>query len=214
MSYIVGADFGQSFEYTAFAVLEENPEEHFNVRHLERHRQKSYPALIERLKELAGRLPDPVYLVVDVTGVGRPILESIRRAKIEASPIHAITITGGDSVIHEGLEYKVPKRDLVSTVALFLQNETLKIAKGLKDAPTLERELRNFRAKVSISTAPDTYEAWRDGDHDDLVLAVAIGCWVGQKACQSARMWKAWLQAVCRWSEEDRNRAPRPAAYG
>ena len=211
MAFIIGADFGQSYEYTAFAVLEETPEYHFQVRHLERHRQKSYPALIERLKEIVGRLPEPVYLVVDVTGVGRPVLESIREARIKSSSIYAITITGGDSVIQESLEYKVPKRDLVSTVALFLQHETLKIAKGLRDAPTLERELRNFRAKVSISAAPDTCEAWRDGDHDDLVLAVAIACWVGQKACQSARAWQAWLDFM---RSGGIGREPRRGAYG
>ena len=28
----------------------------------------------------------------------------------------------------------------------------------------------------------DTYEAWREGDHDDLVLAAAIGIWWAERA--------------------------------
>ena len=31
------------------------------------------------------------------------------------------------------------------------------------------------------SAGNDTYEAWRESDHDDLVLAAAIACWYGEK---------------------------------
>jgi hypothetical protein len=34
---------------------------------------------------------------------------------------------------------------------------------------------------VNISTAHDSYEAWREGDHDDLVLATALACWRAAK---------------------------------
>ena len=43
----------------------------------------------------------------------------------------------------------------------------------------LVKELLNFRVKINISTAHDSYEAWREGDHDDLVLSVALSCWSG-----------------------------------
>ncbi len=49
----------------------------------------------------------------------------------------------------------------------------------LKD--TLVKELLNFRVKINISTAHDSYEAWREGDHDDLVLSVALACWAGER---------------------------------
>ena len=32
-----------------------------------------------------------------------------------------------------------------------------------------------------IATGHDAYEAWREKDHDDEVLAVALGCWVGEQ---------------------------------
>jgi hypothetical protein len=45
----------------------------------------------------------------------------------------------------------------------------------------LVKELLNFRVKINISTAHDSYEAWREGDHDDLVLSVALACWAGER---------------------------------
>jgi hypothetical protein len=61
-----------------------------------------------------------------------------------------------------------------------LQNERLKIAKELELAPILKKELLNFRVKVDPKTAHDSYEHWREGDHDDLVLATALACWYRQ----------------------------------
>ena len=38
-----------------------------------------------------------------------------------------------------------------------------------------------FSAKISKSTAHETYEAWREGNHDDLVLSGALACWAGER---------------------------------
>ena len=62
-----------------------------------------------------------------------------------------------------------------------LQNGQRKIAEGLSLRETLVKELLNFRVKINISTAHDSYEAWREGDHDDLVLSVALACWAGER---------------------------------
>jgi len=80
------------------------------------------------------------------------------------------------------LFYRVPKRNLVSALQVALQSGTLKIAEGLELAQVLRRELLNFRVKVNIATAHDSYEAWREGDHDDLVLAAALATWGSSKA--------------------------------
>jgi len=31
--------------------------------------------------------------------------------------------------------------------------------------------------KIDPRTAHDSYSHWREGDHDDLVLATALACW-------------------------------------
>jgi hypothetical protein len=46
-------------------------------------------------------------------------------------------------------------------------------------ADTLAKELTHFRVKVSAAGA-ESFEALRERDHDDLVLALALACWVGQ----------------------------------
>ena len=41
----------------------------------------------------------------------------------------------------------------------------------------LREELLNFRRKIDLRTAHDSYEHWRESDHDDLVLATALAAW-------------------------------------
>ena len=38
----------------------------------------------------------------------------------------------------------------------------------------------NFKRKVSLA-GRDTYEAWREGTHDDLVLAAALAEWYAER---------------------------------
>jgi len=193
MTYYVGLDLGQANDYTAIAVVEETGERGespLHVRHLERPPLGTYyPEQVARVKELVTdpALAEDFYddwgtkvrsyppeLVVDATGVGRPVVDMLRKEDLSFSPV---LITGGDIEHHEHGFYRVPKRNLVSSVQIALQSGQLKIAEELELAETLRRELLNFRIKVNISTAHDSYEAWREGDHDDLVLAVALACW-------------------------------------
>jgi hypothetical protein len=51
------------------------------------------------------------------------------------------------------------------------------VAEGLTLWPALKEELLNFRRKINLKTAHDSYEHWRESDHDDLVLATALACW-------------------------------------
>jgi len=37
----------------------------------------------------------------------------------------------------------------------------------------------SFRAKIT-TRGNDTYEVWCEGDHDDMVLALALSCWYGE----------------------------------
>ena len=152
------------------------------LRHLERFQLGTrYPKVTQRVKEII-HTPAlrgmPATLLVDKTGVGASVVDSFVHAGI--TPV-AITIHGGSNVgvevLGEYRGYRVPKRDLVSSVQVLLQSGRLKIAAGLPEAETLKKELLNFRVKVDPKTAHDSYEHWREGDHDDLVLATAMACW-------------------------------------
>jgi hypothetical protein len=71
----------------------------------------------------------------------------------------------------------------VSSVQLLLEQRRLRIAKGLPDAPVLVRELLNFRVTITPS-AHETFGAWRENEHDDLVLAVALAAWLAEREPQ------------------------------
>lgn len=160
-------------------------ENHYAARHLERLPIGTpYPAQVARVKELHDRLKADTgsapLLVVDQTGVGRPVVDMLRAAQLE--PV-AVTITGGDTVTQDGQDYRVPKRDLVSVVQVLLQSERLKIAKELKEAQTLTSELLAFKVSISLK-GHDSYGndvgPWRENPHDDMVLAVAMAAWYGE----------------------------------
>jgi len=164
----------------------------YHMRHLERPALgTSYVEVVERVVELLKSLGDEeLVLAVDTTGVGRPVADMLKE-RLERwleeernTCLHTawITITGGDSVTKaEGGGIRVPKRDLASAPLVLMQNGQLKIAEALQLAPVLRRELLNFKVKINIATGHDSYEAWREGDHDDLVLAVALACWCGER---------------------------------
>ncbi len=128
-------------------------------------------------------------LAVDAMGVGAPVVDLFKkrlgelrgdlRQKVGVS-LRPILITGGDSVTVEQGITRVPKRELVSAAQVALQTARLKIAAELPEARTLTRELQSFQVKISLDTAHDSYGAWREGAHDDLVLAVALALWIAQ----------------------------------
>jgi hypothetical protein len=85
---------------------------------------------------------------------------------------HAVPPSGGGS--------NVPKKVLVSTLQVLLQARRIKAARALPDAALLVKEVQNFKVKVTDS-GKETFEAWREGDHDDLVMAVALAARAGER---------------------------------
>ncbi len=185
--YTIGLDLGQTKDYTALVILERHgggEQAVFHARHLQRFPLGTpYPAIVASVVEM---LKQPALskqktrLAVDETGVGAPVVDLFRQASLSAElwPIH---ITGGATVSRDrGVEF-VPKRDLVSGTQVAFQTGVLKIAPSLALKGVLVNELMNFRMNINIATGHDSYQAWREGAHDDLVLAVALGLYVGKK---------------------------------
>lgn len=178
--FVVGIDLGQVTDFTAIVVLEVNsgPSPTYDCGHLDRVPLGTpYPEQVDRIADLIADLREigDVRIMVDGTGVGRPVIDLLRP---RVGKLTAVTITGGNSVSAKKKgEICVPKRDLVSAVKLVLQAGSLKIASELPEAEVLARELLAFEAKITAS-GHDQYEAsWREGEHDDLVLALAMAVW-------------------------------------
>ena len=166
--FTVGLDLGQRADFTAICVLETHEDGggvvRHEVRHLERIRDRPYQDITRRMVALLrydGPLADAA-LVVDATGVGAAVVDQLRA--LDLRPV-AVTIHGGDRVSREGDAYRVPKRDLVASVQVPLQNGALKVAAGLALAGTLKEELLTFKVKIDPATAHDSYSAWREGQH-------------------------------------------------
>jgi hypothetical protein len=103
----------------------------------------------------------------------------LRAARIGCE-ISAVTITGGDrahSITGGGGEaWSVPKQDLIAEVQVLLERDELRIAKRIRDAGPLVRELLDMRVSQGrggrVRVGADGY-----GEHDDLVIALALACW-------------------------------------
>jgi hypothetical protein len=195
--FSVGLDLGQSSDYSALAILEDISEptnskhKTLHLRSLERF-QLPYPEVVRRVK---ARMEHPLLkeraaLAVDGTGVGRGVVDMMREEGEEGKPrlfalnqnFYPVLITGGDRSHYDKGFWRVPKRDLVFGAPVALEQGRLKFAKGLPELPTLVEELRNFRLKIDPRTAHDSYSHWRENQHDDLVLAVALAVWAAGKA--------------------------------
>jgi hypothetical protein len=146
--------------------------------------QVAHVAKLLKLPPLDRERPD---LVVDQTGVGRPVVDMFRRAGMR--PI-GCTITAGTQETQDEkdrTEWRVAKLLLVSRLQAALHEQTLNIA-NVPDAQTLGQELADFRG-VFTDTGYARFGA-RDGAHDDLVLAVAIGVWYASRPVRTATVFQ------------------------
>lgn len=184
--FFIGLDLGKQRDFSAVAVVEREERPTFrertglrlHVRHLERLPLGTpYTGVVRRVSEIA-RHPElraDCRLVVDATGVGAPVVELLRSARLPCR-LTAVTITGGDQAHGHGEDWHVPKRDLLAGVQVLLEGGQLKIHKTLGEAATLVRELTDIRMHQRpsgrLGMGADGY-----GEHDDLALAVALACW-------------------------------------
>ncbi len=196
MPFYVGLDLGQAADYTALAVVQDGIkknqegklEKFLHLRHLERYPLRTlYPDIAEGVAalmaapELSPNEFDGVRikrtrpeLVVDQTGVGPAVTDLLKKKGLR---FRAVTITGGNETTYGGGSWHVPKRDIVGALEVPFHTGELQVAEDMKLWPVLKKELLNFRRKINLKTAHDSYEHWRESDHDDLVLAAALACW-------------------------------------
>jgi hypothetical protein len=173
VSHLVGLDIGQRDDFTALAVVEEETDTRaLTLVALERIRHRPYPEIAQLVADTMADLPDAA-LLVDCTGVGRPVTDQLTALRVRHVRIN---IHGGSavSVLDDGT-LSVPKRDLIAALVVAFESGRLKIAAGLPHAEALEREAAAFTMKINAS-GHDTYNA-REGEHDDLLLAVSLPVW-------------------------------------
>lgn len=197
---IVGADIGQKIDPTAIVVAEASKVETkprvlwgFTARHLERlPLGTDYPTVAERIAGIvegidrrplpANLSPPRIFLVVDATGVGAPVVDILRRRLHDSRAatgarvrLTAATFTHGDR-LSGGLgwaEMQVGKAYLVSRLQALFQTERVRLPAHHPEAAAMTRELMDYEIRVD-ENANDRYGAFRVGSHDDLVTALGL----------------------------------------
>jgi hypothetical protein len=186
--YIAGLDLGPIGQFTGLAIVErrakdwydQDPDAQYAVRHLTRFPPGTpYSQMIDVIRRtfVDAKIPD-AELIVDQTAVGRSVYEQFWRAELGGGARGLTNTAGHGSDVDDRGGWLVPKKDLVGTMQLLLQDRRIKVADSLEHAATLVSELQQFQIKT-VTLSPDALE-WRERPHDDLVLAVAIAVWAAE----------------------------------
>jgi hypothetical protein len=181
----IGLDLGQAQDYTALAICEDDGEV-WTITGLGRLPLGTpYPAAVERVTALVASLLRPLYLMVDATGVGRPVVDMLRAAGGAPTPV-SITHKGRTARDQTGA-WSVPKAVLMERMAMAMDQGRLKIICDEMMGRIFAGEARNFVRTVN-KLGHGTYEG-RRRSHDDIVLAVALALWArAEHSFASARI--------------------------
>jgi hypothetical protein len=169
----------------------------YDLHNLKRWRHTPYPDIVDNVVSIMQEeaLAGQCELVVDGTGVGRPVVDLLRQRGIK---MLAATITAGNKVSYDAGFTRIPKIELVGIMQVLLQTQRINFASQVPEVQTLVAELKNF--KVAFTNAANTTFGagaapdWRDGAHDDLVLALALPMWRAEKEANrgTIRRPQAW----------------------
>jgi hypothetical protein len=194
----LGLDLGQRHDPAAIAILQRTVEPtgpfnhvtwelgrelHFRLSHTERLALGTpYIEIVSRIRHLLEKLSAPLpgihssagtaplrTLVVDASGVGRPVVELFRKSGFgcthAAVTIVPVTITAsGAPRLETGGEEFVSRRDLITNLRILLEKRLLKISARIHDRQALLKEFIQLQDRSG-------------SNHDDLVMATALACW-------------------------------------
>lgn len=131
----------------------------------------TYPAQVDIIRDLLARPQlrgSAVYL--DATGVGLGPFQMLKQAGVRN--LHGIKITASTAPAKQTPDgWNVGKLELVSAVQIEMQTGRLRLGSRIPEAGTLVRELKEFRSRQNAA-GHLSFNA-REGQHDDLVLAVS-----------------------------------------
>lgn len=177
--YILGLDLGQQNDYTVLSMLkmyEIKGTLEYHLQYLKKYPLRtSYPDIVELVNGFIKNpfLKDKALLIVDYTGVGRPVVDLLRGYEVN---LVALNITGGSSSNWKNnREVSVPKKDIVSSLQVSFQSSKLKISSDIKHLDDLKKEFINFKAKIN-SGGNASFNA-ASGYHDDIVMSIGIAIW-------------------------------------
>ena len=196
----VGCDLGQAVDPSAIVMLETfrpdplRPKEVPDLRHRIRWIERvplgtMYTQIVRRIAVVAEAAQNwgHTAVVLDAAGVGRPIFDMLKRRT--SVPLRAVTFTSGEQETQpEYNVFRVPKIDLVTSLEAVLQSRRLEVVPDCPLQAELAAELGAFDFAIS-ARGHATFDA-QSGSHDDLVMALCLAIWWGERP----NALDAWLQ--------------------
>ncbi len=188
--YIAALDLGRERDHSALAIVERRviPLGFDPVHFCQRTETQVWLRALERfplgtpyrdvVAGVSQRLRTPPFLsrtplVVDATGVGAAVVEMLRDT---ALPLVPVILTAGEHVNYSGGHTHAPKQDVVTALAVLLEQHKFFADRALPLAPAFVREMETFQARP-LPSGRVRLQARREADHDDLVMAVALASW-------------------------------------
>ncbi len=159
-----------------------------------------YQAQLDRIATILERADEPGAMrriAIDSTGVGTAVME-MAREKLRPSP-YGIAITAGSSPSVDGMDWKVPKQDLVAALQVAIEGRKLRIARSLPEGKVLGSELKAYRATMSAGGTTFANDPTR-APHDDLVVATMLACYLAKRADSGGQAYfdsLSWTCEVC-----------------
>jgi len=157
--YVMGVDLAEAEDFTAIAIIDKNTN---HVVHFDRFQKRDYPLQKEHIIQKARRYNN-ARVVIDATGIGRPVYEDLRRAGVFVEDF----VFSGRS-----------KEELIGKLIVFIEEKYVRIP----DIPVLVEELKAFEYQY---INPKTGENLKNikygapkGYHDDCVIALALAVWL------------------------------------
>ena len=136
--------------------------------------ETSYTNVVAIVHALLLRCPAGTELIIDGTGVGKPVDDIFKWHGVTP---WCVTATAGieQTIDAANRTANVPKLVLISRIQSLLFEGRLKVHEQIEDAAAFLAELRDFRVEYSAS-GHMTYNA-KAGRHDDMVSAAAVAAW-------------------------------------
>jgi hypothetical protein len=129
--------------------------------------------------------PDaPITVFVDRGGMGLGVFEDLpemlHRADVADVTVYGVQITGGEMrpTRQPGRRYNTSKVALAGNLLRLVEAHLIELPRDLREGEAMVRELRAFKPKQTATTGALTFEAEKTGDHDDLIVALALALMV------------------------------------
>jgi hypothetical protein len=141
-------------------------------------RKHDYEARLERWDRRAVRWPVDLY--VDGTGVGKPVVDMVRRMlkqdpRTERASLHDIRITHSDRYDAGADPAMLGKAYMVSNMQRLFQQDLVHIPRSSPEVEQMVTELKQYEIRLN-DNGTDIYGVFGNKTHDDLATALGLAC--------------------------------------